>query len=89
MNTVLAACYPILLLALALGFARLVSGPSLPDRVVALDLIGMIIAAFVGVYAMDMGQAVLMDFVVMVAVLLFLGTVAFARYLERRLNDDD
>jgi multicomponent Na+:H+ antiporter subunit F len=80
--------YGMLITALFLAFGRLARGPSLPDRVVALDLITVITVGFIAAYAIDVGQRVLVDAALVVALIAFLGTVAFARYLERRERDE-
>lgn len=77
-----------LLFALFLAFGRLVRGPSLPDRVVALDLIAVTTAAFLTVYAISTNQPVFLDTAIVLALITFLGTVAFAQYLERRARDE-
>jgi multicomponent Na+:H+ antiporter subunit F len=74
--------------AFAMSFVRLARGPSLPDRVVALDLIAIISAAFMCIYAVETGQAVFLDTAIVLALIVFLGTVAFAQYLERRARDE-
>ena len=76
--------FTMLSVALFLAFGRLVRGPSLPDRVVALDLIAAITVGFIAVYAIDTGQRVFLDAAIIVALITFLGTVAFAQYIERR-----
>ena len=75
-------------LALVLAFTRLVRGPSLPDRVVALELTAMASVATIGAYAIDTDDSVLLEVAIVVALITFLGTVAFARYLERRGRGD-
>ena len=70
--------------ALLLAFIRLARGPSLPDRVVALDLISILTAGSAAVYAIAAEQAVFLDVALILALISFLGTVAFARYLERQ-----
>ncbi|MGH7930816.1 MAG: monovalent cation/H+ antiporter complex subunit F [Candidatus Binatia bacterium] len=70
--------------ALLLAFIRLARGPSLPDRVVALDLISILAAGTTAVYAIATGEPVFLDVALVVALISFLGTVAFARYLERQ-----
>jgi len=81
--------FVLLTAALLLAFVRLARGPSLPDRVVALDLISMIIAGMLAAYVVWMGQTMLLDVVTVMAVISFFGTVAFARYLERRAIDEN
>jgi multicomponent Na+:H+ antiporter subunit F len=83
-----AIVFVMLSLALVLSFVRLVRGPSLPDRVVALDLLAAIIVGFIAVYATATGQRVFLDAAIVVALIIFLGTVAFAQYIERRAQDE-
>lgn len=74
--------------AFFLTFARLVRGPTLPDRVVALDLMGVLAVGMIAAYAVATNQPPLLDPAAAVALVGFLGTVAFARYLERRGRDE-
>lgn len=76
---------PVLTLAVVLAFIRLVRGPTLPDRVVALDLITTLGIAIVAVHAMAIGQAIFLDVGSIIALISFLGTIAFAYYVERRV----
>jgi multicomponent Na+:H+ antiporter subunit F len=77
---------------LALGavftFIRLVRGPSLPDRVISIDLIGIIIVCVLVVVAGDSGQQAFLDVAIVIALISFVGTVAYARYLERQKDHD-
>ncbi len=75
---------PILSLTIVLALVRLLRGPSVPDRVVALDMISTVIIGIIGVYAIATGEPVLLDVALIVALISFLGTVAFAYYIERR-----
>ena len=74
----------LLLLGMAFAFLRLMLGPSLPDRVVALDYIMVLTVAFAAVWAIETEQPAFLDVAMAVALALFLASVAFARYLERR-----
>lgn len=65
-------------------FIRLVIGPTIEDRVVALDLLSANAIAFIAAYAIQNGTTTFLDVGVILALLAFLGTVAFAYYLERR-----
>jgi multicomponent Na+:H+ antiporter subunit F len=75
-------------LAMLLAFVRLVRGPTLPDRVVALDLMGVLAVGMIAAYAVATDQPGLLDPAAVLALVGFLGTVAFARYLERRGRDE-
>lgn len=75
--------YFMLSLALLLAFIRLTRGPSLPDRVVALELIASIVVGFVGVHAIDIGISSLLDVAIVIALTAFLAAIGFARFLQR------
>ncbi len=77
----------LLLLSIALisAFTRLARGPYLPDRVVALDLISIVAMGFIVTYAVRFNQPTFLDVAIILAIISFLGTVAFAYYLERRM----
>jgi multicomponent Na+:H+ antiporter subunit F len=71
----------------AVAFARLALGPDLPDRVVALDLIATLIICMAGSYSIATGETAYLDAAMVLALIVFLGTVAFAYYLRRRTMD--
>jgi len=73
-------------IAIMLAGFRLIRGPSLPDRVVALDLISILAAGTTAIYAIASGQAVFLDVATILALVSFLGTVAFARYVEKQVS---
>jgi multicomponent Na+:H+ antiporter subunit F len=84
LEVVLFVVLGIMTLSFILAFYRLARGPSLPDRVVALDLIAAIVVGIIGAYSIVMEQPVFLDAAIVLALIVFLGTVAFARYTERR-----
>ncbi len=75
---------PSLALAMVLSLVRLARGPQLPDRVVALDMLAMPGIAVAAVCAIAFDQPALLDVASVIALVSFLGTVAFAYYMERR-----
>ena len=75
--------YFMLSLALLFAFIRLTRGPSLPDRVVALELITSIVVGYVGVHAIETGVASLLDVAIVIALTAFLAAIGFARFVER------
>ena len=76
---------PVLALAVVMVFVRLVRGPSLPDRVVAIDLMNTLGIGIIASYAIATGQVAFLDVAIAMALISFLGTVAFAYYIERRV----
>ena len=82
-NVALMFALPLLGLALALAFVRLVRGPDLPDRVVALDLMTALVMGMIAAYGIGAGQPVFLDVAIVLALVSFVATVAFSAYLER------
>lgn len=70
--------------AFLLAFLRLLRGPSLPDRVVALDLMSVLVVGWIAVHTVRTGQTVYLDVAIVLGLIAFLGTVAFARYITLR-----
>jgi len=77
------ASFALLFLGLFATFLRLLKGPSLPDRVVAIDLFTMFVMGIIILYSAITGLTIYMNAVFVLAFIAFMGTVAFARYLEK------
>lgn len=75
--------FAMLILGLFLALIRLVRGPSLPDRVVALDLMASLAVGLIAVYAVETDQAIYLDVALALALIAFLGTIAFAFHIEK------
>lgn len=71
-------------LALLVSLVRIVIGPSLSDRVLALDLLAVVAMGFVGAIAVRTGLWLYLDIAIALALLGFLATVALARYILLR-----
>lgn len=79
----------IMSVALLLAFVRVVRGPSLPDRVVALELFASIVVGMVGLHAIQSDVASFIDVAIVIALMGFLAVIGFARFLERGGPRDD
>ena len=79
----LEASFALVVLSVVLAFIRLAKGPSLPDRVVALDMMTVAIVAFCGLAAIRYESAAFLDVALVLALVGFLATVALARFAER------
>lgn len=87
---VLDAGLGLIVLSVALIFVRLVLGPSLPDRVVALDMMTVAIVAFCCIAAIRYDTPAFLDVALVLALVSFLATVALARFAERqRIRNDE
>jgi len=79
--------YSVLGISLVLLVFRLLRGPSLSDRVVALDMLSFVAIGVIAVYTVATESAVMLDAALILALVAFLGTVAFARYVERGIPE--
>ncbi len=70
--------------AFLLAFFRLVRGPSSADRVVALDLMSALTVGAIGLQAIATGSRPSLRVATVLALVAFLGTVAFATFIARR-----
>ena len=70
-------------LALLIAVVRLVRGPTLPDRIVAMDLIGVLVVGLIVVLAASTQVRATLDAAIVIALIGFVGTVAYATYVER------
>ncbi|TVP85049.1 MAG: Na(+)/H(+) antiporter subunit F1 [Alkalicoccus sp.] len=74
----------IVFLSLSLFFLliRLVKGPSLADRVVALDTIGINLIGFIGLLMIMQNTILYAEALLIIAILAFISTLSFAKFLE-------
>ncbi|MGD8942630.1 MAG: monovalent cation/H+ antiporter complex subunit F, partial [Desulfobacterales bacterium] len=70
--------FPLLSLTLVLGFIRLLLGPTLPDRIIAFELISITAAGIIVVSAITTNQPVLVDVASAWAIISFLSVIAFS-----------
>jgi multicomponent Na+:H+ antiporter subunit F len=63
---------------------RLIKGPTLSDRVIALDLLGFLVLGVLCVFAIVTNTPPLLGVALIAGLILFLGTAAFAIFLQRR-----
>ncbi len=72
----------ILAFAVFLAFLRFLKGPSLPDRVIALDMLTTITTGLLVLISVFIDNYVLLDISLVYAVLAFVSVIVIARYLE-------
>lgn len=66
--------------------ARLIKGPSLADKAVAVDTLNIIIVGVVSLIAVVYNNGLFLDIAIVYAILAFLETVVYARYLEGKYD---
>ena len=73
----------VLLISIVLALVRLIKGPDAADRIIALDLMSILIVAFLAIESIYAGETSFLDVAIAYALIAFLGTVALARFLMR------
>lgn len=69
--------------ALLLNFYRLLRGPSMPDRILALDTMYINTTALLVLFGIHLGLKVFFEAALLIALMGFVGTVALCKYLLR------
>ncbi|NGN40584.1 cation:proton antiporter [Mesorhizobium sp. CGMCC 1.15528] len=84
------AALALLSLSFLLTVLRVLRGPTLPDRILALDMLVAIAIGFIAVLGIKTGYAFHVDIAIALGLVGFLATVAFARFvLSRKAKDFD
>lgn len=80
---------PALSMAVLLVFYRFFKGPTISDRVVAVDLLVTIGIGIIAVYSILTHQPTFLDIALILALIGFLATVAYSFYIQKRKNRDE
>ncbi|MHA6250568.1 Na(+)/H(+) antiporter subunit F1 [Oceanobacillus sp. CAU 1775] len=70
-------------IAIAVTVLRIIIGPSLPDRVLALDVISVQIVSSLAIITVLLNTPVFLEVILVLAILAFIGTIAFSKHIER------
>jgi len=75
----------LVLFAIAIGIAvlRIILGPSMPDRVLALDVIGVNLISTIAVFSVMFNTKAFLEVILILGILSFIGTIAYAKFVER------
>ncbi|WP_227934878.1 Na(+)/H(+) antiporter subunit F1 [Alkalihalobacillus deserti] len=83
LTTVLIIAMSLLSLSLSGSIYRIIKGPSPADRVIALDTVGITMIALVAVLSILLRTSAFLEVILLIGILAFIGTVAFAKFIER------
>lgn len=75
----------LVLFAIAIGIAvlRIILGPSMPDRVLALDVIGVNLISSIAVTSVMLNTKAFLEVILILGILSFIGTIAYSKFVER------
>ncbi|HLR61091.1 MAG TPA: Na(+)/H(+) antiporter subunit F1 [Lentibacillus sp.] len=76
-------CLVAISVSLILLLYRIINGPTNADRAVALDSVGMNMMGLTALMAVLLPSTKLNDVILLIGILLFIGTLAIAKYLEK------
>lgn len=82
-NIILVIALVIVALSMLGMLVRVIIGPSLADRVVALDAMGIQLMAIVALFSIFLGTKYMMVAILLIGILAFLGTAVFAKYMDK------
>lgn len=73
-------------ISMILSLIRLIIGPTFPDRIVALEMITFLILGIVACFSVYTGETSYLDIAIIISLISFLTTIAFAYYIEKRVQ---
>ncbi len=83
LTTAIAISFVLVGVALLLSFIRLVVGPNVPDRILALDTLYLNSIALLILLGIHLDSALYFEAALLIAVMGFMGTLALSKYLLR------
>ena len=69
--------------SIALSLYRVIRGPSMPDRAIALDTIGINLLSAIAIVSIVLETKAYLEAILILGILAFIGTIAFTKYIER------
>lgn len=81
--TILKLSLTLFMFAIALSLYRVIKGPSLPDRAIALDTIGVNLISAIAIVSIVLKTKAYLEAILIIGILAFIGTIAFSKYIER------
>lgn len=83
-DIILFCAFSMLLVALGISLVRLITGPTVSDRIVAMDLIASVTIGFILVYSVLMKETMYFDVIIIISLISFISTVAISTYLIQK-----
>ncbi|MFH2069493.1 MAG: cation:proton antiporter [Candidatus Omnitrophota bacterium] len=80
--------YFLMLVSVLLCLVRVALGPTAADRIMAIDILGIVIVSFCAFLTFQTGRSWYLDIAISWSLLNFIGTITLAKYLEGRGLDE-
>lgn len=71
------------MVAISLHLYRVIKGPTMPDRAIALDTIGVNLISSIAIISILLKTTAYLEAILILGILAFIGTIAFSKYIER------
>ena len=82
-ETILLIALFFFMVAILLLVYRVIVGPTLPDRAIALDTIGVNLISAIAIVSIVLNTKAFLEAILILGILAFIGTIAFSKYIER------
>ncbi|WP_153721213.1 Na(+)/H(+) antiporter subunit F1 [Sporosarcina cascadiensis] len=83
MNIFYTVCLVLVILSMLGLLYRVWKGPSVPDRLIALDAIGVMLISAIALLSILFDTPFFIDVILLIAIMSFIGTVSFSKFIER------
>jgi len=82
-DTIMLLAMFLLTISIAIALYRVIKGPSIHDRILALDSIGYLVIGIVAILSIMMNSHAYLETILLIGILAFLSTIALSKYMER------
>lgn len=82
-ETVLLIALTLFMVSIAILLYRVIAGPTLPDRAIALDTIGVNLISAIAIISIMLQTKAFLEAILILGILSFIGTIAFSKFIER------
>ena len=80
-NNILLLALAFFSISIALSLYRVIRGPSMPDRAIALDTIGVNLLSAIAIVSIILKTKAYLEAILILGILAFIGTIAFTKYI--------
>lgn len=82
-NIMLGVALTLFSVAIAISLYRIIRGPSIPDRVIALDMIGVNLISGIAAVSILLKTKAYLEVILILGILAFISTISLSRFIER------